>query len=46
MMAPLAMSFVDPWGNILEERNADSLMNGTSSGCNDGHLDKAMLYAD
>jgi hypothetical protein len=22
------------------------LMNGTSSGCNDGHLDKAMLYAD
>jgi hypothetical protein len=44
-MAPLAMSFVDPWGDILEERNADSFVDDTSNRCNDGHCNEAMPYA-
>jgi hypothetical protein len=31
IMAPLAMSFVDPWGDILEEQNADSFVEDTSN---------------
>jgi hypothetical protein len=46
IMAPLAMSFVNPWGDILEEWNADSFVDDTSNRCNDSHLDKAMPYVE
>ncbi len=42
ILAPLAMSFVDPWEDIFEERNADSFVDDTSNGCNDGHLEEAV----
>jgi hypothetical protein len=44
ILAPLAMSFVDPWEDILEEQNADSFVDDTSNGCNDGHLEEAMPF--
>jgi hypothetical protein len=31
----LQMSFLDPWGDIVEECNADSFVDDTSLGCND-----------
>jgi hypothetical protein len=46
VLAPLAMSFVDPWEDIHEEQNADSCVDDTSNGCNDAHLDKPMPYAE
>jgi hypothetical protein len=46
VIAPLAMSFVDPWEDIHEERNADSFVDDTSNGCNDAHLDEPMPYAE
>jgi hypothetical protein len=45
VLAPLAMSFADPWGDIFEERTADSFVDDTSNGCNDAHLEMAMPYA-
>jgi hypothetical protein len=33
-------------GNILEEWNADSIVDDTSTRCNDSHLDKAMPYVE
>jgi hypothetical protein len=45
-LAPMAMSFADPWGDIFEERNADSFVDDTSNGCNDAHLEMAMPFAD
>jgi hypothetical protein len=35
------MTFADPWGDVFEERNADSFVDDTSLGCNDAHLEKA-----
>jgi hypothetical protein len=46
VLAPLAMSFVDPWEDIHEERNADSFVDDTSNGCNDAHLGEPMPYAE
>jgi hypothetical protein len=43
VLAPLAMSFVDPWEDIHEERNADSFVDDTSNGCNDAHLDEPAI---
>lgn len=40
VLAPLTMSFMDPWQEIFDKRNADSYVDDTSSGCNDAHLDK------
>jgi hypothetical protein len=31
VLAPLAMSFADPWGNIFEECNADSFVDDTDA---------------
>jgi hypothetical protein len=45
VLAPLAMSFANPWGDIFEEQNADSFVDDTSNGCNDAHLETAMPYA-
>jgi hypothetical protein len=45
VLAPLAMSFIDPWEDIHVERNADSFVDDTSNGCNDAHLDEPMPYA-
>ena len=45
-LAPLAMTFADPWGDIFEERNADSFVDDTSNGCNDAHLEMAMPFAE
>jgi hypothetical protein len=44
ILAPLAMSFVDPWEDIFEERNADCFVDDTSNGCNNGHLEEAMTF--
>ncbi len=46
MLAPLAMSFANPWGDIFEEQNADSFVDDTSNGCNDAHLEMAMPDAE
>jgi hypothetical protein len=46
MLAPLAMSFADPWGNIFEEQNADSFVDDTSNGSNNAHLEMAMPFAE
>jgi hypothetical protein len=43
-LPPIAMSFVDPWGNIFETRNADSFVDNMSNGCNDAHLETVMPY--
>jgi hypothetical protein len=42
ILTPLAMSFVDPWEDIFEERNVDSFVDDTSNGCNDGQQEEAM----
>jgi hypothetical protein len=44
VLAPLAMSFADPWGDIFEEHNADSFIDDMSNGHNDAHLDTAMPF--
>ena len=46
ILAPLSMSFADPWGDIFEERNADSFVDDTSNGCNDAHLEIAMPFEE
>jgi hypothetical protein len=46
ILAPHAMSFVDPWEDIFEERNTDSFVDDTSNGCNDGHQEEAMPYKE
>jgi hypothetical protein len=46
ILALLSMSFADPWGNIFEERNADSFVDDTSNGCNDAHLETAMPFEE
>ncbi len=46
VLSPLAMSFIDPWEDIQEERNADSFVDDTSNGCNDAHLEEPMPYAE
>jgi hypothetical protein len=46
ILAPLAMLFVDPWEDIFEEQNADSFVDDTSNGCNDGHQEEAMPYKE
>jgi hypothetical protein len=46
VMAPIAMTFADPWGDVFEERNADSFVDDMSLGCNDAHLEKAMPFAE
>jgi hypothetical protein len=45
-LAPTAMSFADHWGDIFEERNADSFVDDVSNGCNDAYLEMAMPFAD
>jgi hypothetical protein len=46
ILAPLAMSFVDPWEDIFEDRNADSFVDDMSNGCNDGLQEEAMPYTE
>jgi hypothetical protein len=46
ILAPLSMSFADPWGNIFKERNADSFVDDMSNGCNDAHLETAMPFEE
>jgi hypothetical protein len=46
ILAPIAMSFADPWGDIFEERNANSFVDNTSNGCNNAHLDTAMPFKE
>jgi hypothetical protein len=41
-----AMSFVNPWGDIFDKQNADSFVDDTSNGCNDGHLEEDMPYRE
>jgi hypothetical protein len=45
-MAPMAMCFMDPWGNIVDEQNADSYVDDTSLGCNDAHLPMQICYRE
>jgi hypothetical protein len=40
------MSFADPWEDIFEERNADSFVDDTSNGCNDGLQQEAIPYTE
>jgi hypothetical protein len=46
ILAPIAMPFIDPWGDIFEVRNANSFVDETSNGCNDAHLDMAMPFKE
>jgi hypothetical protein len=46
VLAPLAVSFVDPWEDISEGRNVDSFVDDTSNGCNDCHLEEAMPFKE
>jgi hypothetical protein len=46
ILAPLSKSFADPWGDIFEERNADSFVDDTSNECNDAHLEMAMAFEE
>jgi hypothetical protein len=46
VLAPLAMSFADQWGDIFEECNIDSFVDNTLNGCNDAHLEMAMLLPE
>jgi hypothetical protein len=46
ILAPLAMSFADPWEDIFEERNADSFVDDTCNGCNDSLQEEAMPYTE
>jgi hypothetical protein len=45
-LAPIAMSFADLWGDIFEERNADSFVDNMSNRCNDARLETAMPFAN
>ena len=45
-MAPIAMTFMDPWGNIFDEQNADSYVDDMSLGCNNAHLREQMCYKE
>jgi hypothetical protein len=40
------MSFADQWGDIFEECNTDSFVDNTLNGCNDAHLEMAMLLPE
>ncbi len=45
VLASIAMLFLDPWGDIVKEHNADSFVDDTSLGCNhDAHLETAMPF--
>jgi hypothetical protein len=46
ILAPLTMSFADPWEDIFEERIADSFVDDTSNRCNDGLQEEAMPYTE
>jgi hypothetical protein len=46
ILAPLTMSFADPWEHIFEERIADSFVDDTSNRCNDGLQEEAMPYTE
>jgi hypothetical protein len=46
ILALLSMSFADPWGDIFEERNADSCVDDTSDGYNHAHLETAMPFEE
>jgi hypothetical protein len=39
-LAPLTMTFIDPWQELFDDCNANSYVDDTSSGCNDAHLDE------
>ena len=41
-MAPIAMTFLDPWQDVFDEQNADSYIDNTSLGCNDAHMTEQM----
>ncbi len=46
VLAPIALTFIDPWGDIFEMQNADPFVDDTSNGCNDAHLDSAIPYGE
>ena len=43
-MAPITMTFLDPWQDVFGEQNADSYIDDTSLGCNDAHMTEQMCY--
>ena len=45
-MAPAAMTFVDPWYDILSERNADSYVDDTSTGVNDAMHEEPLHWTE
>jgi hypothetical protein len=46
VMAHMAMSFADPWGDIMHERNADSYVDDTSIGITDATMDEPLPLPD
>jgi hypothetical protein len=46
ILAPLSISFADPWGDIFEDRNADSIVDDMLKGGNDAHLEIAMAFEE
>ena len=46
VLAPIAMTFVDPRGDVFEERSADSFVDDASIGCGDAHLETAVPFAE
>ena len=41
-MAPIAMTFMDPWQDVFDEQNADSYVDNMSLRCNDAHMTEQM----
>lgn len=46
VMAHMAMSFADPWGDIMHERNADSYVDDTSTSIMDAIMDEPLPLPD
>jgi hypothetical protein len=45
-LAPAAMSFADPWNDVLMERNADSYVDDTSTGINDALCNEPLHWTE
>ena len=44
IVAPIAMTFLDPWQDVFDEQNVDSYVDDTSLRCNDAHMTEHMCY--
>ena len=45
-LATVAMTFVDPWQDFCDERNADAFVDDSANGVSDAHLDVPMTVSE